>query len=243
MSEERTFTAWVMTEQGEPCVESTLSLPPPPAGEAVIEVAGCGVCHTDISFLHMGVPTRHGPPLTLGHEISGTVIEVGEGVDTALLGEPVLVPAVLPCGECELCRAGYRRICRSQVMPGNDRHGGFASHVTVPARYLCPVGEDVLAKHELWEISVVADAITTPFQAVRLAGDGSISAEALLLAGELDEVPSFKEAKRAFETRYVVGLLRRCGGNISHAARLAKKDRKDFYDVIRRTGVNPSEFR
>ena len=80
-------------------------------------------------------------------------------------------------------------------------------------------------------------------QAVRLSGDGSISAEALLLAGELDEVPSFKEAKRAFETRYVVGLLRRCGGNISHAARLAKKDRKDFYDVIRRTGVNPSEFR
>jgi two-component system response regulator GlrR len=80
-------------------------------------------------------------------------------------------------------------------------------------------------------------------QAVRLAGDGAISAEALLLAGELEEVPSFKEAKRAFETRYVMGLLRRCGGNISHAARLAKKDRKDFYDVIRRTGVDPSEFR
>jgi two-component system response regulator GlrR len=80
-------------------------------------------------------------------------------------------------------------------------------------------------------------------QAVQLAGDGAISAEALLLAGGIDEVPSFKEAKRAFETRYVVGLLRRCGGNISRAARLAKKDRKDFYDVIRRTGVNPAEFR
>ncbi|MFP8878778.1 MAG: sigma 54-interacting transcriptional regulator [Myxococcota bacterium] len=80
-------------------------------------------------------------------------------------------------------------------------------------------------------------------QAVLLVGDGAISAEALLLAGDPDEVPSFKEAKRAFETRYVVGLLRRCGGNISRAARLAKKDRKDFYDVIRRTGVNPSEFR
>ncbi len=80
-------------------------------------------------------------------------------------------------------------------------------------------------------------------QAVQLAGDGSISAEALLLAGELDNVPSFKEAKRAFETRYVVGLLRRCNGNISRAARLAKKDRKDFYDVIRRTGVDPTDFR
>ena len=80
-------------------------------------------------------------------------------------------------------------------------------------------------------------------QAIKLAGSGSISAEALVLASEGEEIPSFKEAKRAFETRYVVGLLRRCGGNISRAARLAKKDRKDFYDVIRRTGVNPAEFR
>lgn len=80
-------------------------------------------------------------------------------------------------------------------------------------------------------------------QAVRLAGDGAISAEALMLGAEGDDVPSFKEAKRAFETRYVEGLLRRCNGNISRAARLAKKDRKDFYDVIRRTGVDPTEFR
>jgi two-component system response regulator GlrR len=80
-------------------------------------------------------------------------------------------------------------------------------------------------------------------QAVRLVGDGAISAEALMLATEGDEVPSFKEAKRAFETRYVEGLLRRCNGNISRAARLAKKDRKDFYDVIRRTGVEPGQFR
>jgi two-component system response regulator GlrR len=80
-------------------------------------------------------------------------------------------------------------------------------------------------------------------QAVKLAGNGSISAEALMLSLDSEDVPSFKEAKRAFETRYVVGLLRRCGGNISRAARLAKKDRKDFYDVIRRTGVDPAEFR
>jgi two-component system response regulator GlrR len=79
--------------------------------------------------------------------------------------------------------------------------------------------------------------------ALRLSGNGAISAEALMLSAELEQVPSFKEAKRAFERRYVSVLLRRCGGNISHAARLAKKDRKDFYDVIRRTGVDPGEFR
>jgi 6-hydroxycyclohex-1-ene-1-carbonyl-CoA dehydrogenase len=170
MTMPKTFEAWVMTAKGEPCARRELPLVDPPAGEAVVEVAGCGVCHTDISFLYMGVPTRQEPPLALGHEIAGTVAAVGDGVDQGLVGRPVLVPAVLPCGECALCRAGHRRICRAQVMPGNDRHGGFASHVTVPARYLCPVGEDVLARHELWEISVVADAITTPFQAVRLSG-------------------------------------------------------------------------
>lgn len=80
-------------------------------------------------------------------------------------------------------------------------------------------------------------------QSLQLSSDGVISAESLMLATDGDEVPSFKDAKRAFETRYVEGLLRRCSGNISRAARLAKKDRKDFYDVIRRTGVDPSEFR
>jgi len=80
-------------------------------------------------------------------------------------------------------------------------------------------------------------------QALRLSGSGAISAEALMLSAQPEDVPSFKDAKRAFERRYVTGLLRRCGGNISRAARLAKKDRKDFYDVIRRTGIDPSEFR
>jgi two-component system response regulator GlrR len=80
-------------------------------------------------------------------------------------------------------------------------------------------------------------------QSVRIGNAGVISAESLMLSTEGDVVLSFKDAKRAFETRYVEGLLRRCSGNISRAARLAKKDRKNFYEVIRRTGVDPSAFR
>ncbi len=95
---------------------------------------------------------------------------------------------------------------------------------------------------ELWPGNV-AELRERIRHAVKIAGGDPISPEALLLACDGQDVPSFKEAKRAFETRYVVGLLRRCGGNISRAARLARKDRKDFYDVIRRTGVNPQEFR
>jgi two-component system response regulator GlrR len=58
-----------------------------------------------------------------------------------------------------------------------------------------------------------------------------------------DGIPSFREAKRAFEREYVTRLLRLCHGNISQAARLAQKDRKDFYDVMRRNSINPPDFR
>lgn len=167
-----TMDAWLMTAPGEPLEHRELPLGPPPAGELTVEIAGCGVCHTDLSFLYQGVQTRAELPLVLGHEISGVVSAVGEGVDASLVGKPVIVPAVLSCGECELCRKDQRRICRKQVMPGNDRHGGYASHVTVPARYVCPVGEEVLAKNELWELAVVSDAVTTPFQAVKRSGLG-----------------------------------------------------------------------
>jgi 6-hydroxycyclohex-1-ene-1-carbonyl-CoA dehydrogenase len=176
MTTETASKAWMMTAQAQPCEERDLPMGETAPGEALIEVAGCGVCHTDISFLYQGVPTRSELPLTLGHEISGKVLAVGEGVDESLVGKPVLVPAVMPCGDCELCKSGHGRICRGQVMPGNDRHGGFASHIQVPARFLCPIGEDVLSKCELWELSVVADAITTPFQAIKNSG---------LAAGEL----------------------------------------------------------
>ncbi len=163
---DRTIEAWVMTAPGEPMVSRELPWPDVPPGEALVRVAGCGVCHTDVSFLYQGVKTRADLPLTLGHEITGTVVEVGEKTDPGLVDKPVVVPAVLPCGRCERCRSGHLRICREQVMPGNDRHGGYASHVLVPARYLCEVDDALLATHELWELSVVSDAMATPFQAV-----------------------------------------------------------------------------
>lgn len=161
--------AWVMTAVNAPLERREVPAREPGPGEAVVKVAGCGVCHTDLSFLH-GVKTRQEPPLVLGHEISGIVTAIGEGCNAALLGQAVIVPAVLPCGECDLCRAGFRTICRKQVMPGNDRDGGFASHVVVPSRFLCPVPDAALASHELWELAVVSDAVSTPFQAVQRSG-------------------------------------------------------------------------
>lgn len=132
------------------------------AGEVIVKIAGCGVCHTDISFWHHGVKTKHALPLTLGHEISGTVV-AGE---KEWINQAVIIPAVLPCGKCELCQQGRSNICRHQLMPGNDFHGGFASHIKVPSQYLCKVPEKVLQKYRLEELAVIADAISTPYQVI-----------------------------------------------------------------------------
>jgi 6-hydroxycyclohex-1-ene-1-carbonyl-CoA dehydrogenase len=188
------WEGWFMTAPGAPFERRGARTTTASPGEAVVEVAGCGVCHTDLSFLLHGVKTRSALPLVLGHEISGYVREVGDGVDSSLLGRAVIVPAVLPCGECDLCKSGRRAICRAQIMPGNDRDGGYASHVVVPARYLCPVPDRVLETHQLWELAVVSDAVSTPFQAVKrsglvrgdfaiVVGTGGIGLHAVQIAG------------------------------------------------------------
>lgn len=155
-------TAYQMTAKDEPFEEVTLTLPEPGPAEAVVQVAGCGVCHTDVSFWHYGVPTRHQLPLVLGHEISGTVV----AGPAHLKGKAVIVPAVLPCGECDLCKRGRSNICQNQKMPGNDFHGGFACHALVPSRYVVPVPEAALTDHSLAELAVIADAVSTPYQVI-----------------------------------------------------------------------------
>jgi 6-hydroxycyclohex-1-ene-1-carbonyl-CoA dehydrogenase len=146
----------------------------PGDGEVLVEVAGCGVCHTDLGFYYDGVPTRHPLPLTLGHEISGRVVGAGRGAE-AWIGRAVVVPAVIPCGACAACADGQGAICPRQVFPGNDVHGGFASHVVVPARGLCLVpdlSDRARNPHgiDLASLSVIADAVSTPYQAIVRAG-------------------------------------------------------------------------
>ena len=133
------------------------------ADKAFVKIAGCGVCHTDLSFWHYGVKTKKELPLTLGHEISGTVVDG----PAEWVGKNVIIPAVLPCGECELCKKGRSNMCQKQLMPGNDFHGGFASHIKVPSRFLCSVPDQLLTKYPLEKLSVIADAISTPYQVIK----------------------------------------------------------------------------
>jgi 6-hydroxycyclohex-1-ene-1-carbonyl-CoA dehydrogenase len=132
-------------------------------GESLVQVAGCGVCHTDLGYFYDGVLTVSKPPLTLGHEISGTVV-TGE-----LAGRNVIVPAVMPCNNCPICAAGRGNRCLAQKMPGNslEQYGGFSSHIVVPSQDLCVVAD--IKGLPLSHYAVVADAVTTPYQAAMRA--------------------------------------------------------------------------
>ena len=156
-----------LTAAGGPLELVDLPDPVPAAGQVRVRVAGCGVCHTDIGFWRDGVPTRQVLPLTLGHEISG-VVDAADAAFGHLMGRQVIVPAVIPCGECALCREGRGNACRAQIMPGNDIDGGFAEAVVVPGRGLCVVEDR--GPYALAELSVVADAVSTPYQAVVRSG-------------------------------------------------------------------------
>src|SRR5512134_859595 len=125
---------WLMTAPQAP-LERARFAAEPGAGEVTVAVAGCGVCHTDLGYFYDGVRTNAPLPLALGHEIAGRVVAAGPGAES-WVGSAVIVPAVLPCGKCDLCERGLAPICRDQKMPGNDIQGGFASHVVVPARGL-----------------------------------------------------------------------------------------------------------
>ena len=153
---------------GSPLARRGLRVAGPGPGEAVVEVLACGLCHTDLGYADGSVPPRHPLPLTLGHEVVGTVVAGGAGA-LGLVGRQVIVPAVLPCGQCAFCRAGRGNACPDQKMPGNDVDGGFATHLVVPAAPLVPL-ETAPPGFDVRELSVVADAVSTAYQAVRRSG-------------------------------------------------------------------------
>ena len=156
---------WVMTSPGAPLVSAEFN-PSPGSSEVVVEIARCGVCHTDLGYYYDGVRTKHTLPLTLGHEISGRVVDTGSDARW-WMDRAVIVPAVIPCGTCDACRRGKSTICPNQKMPGNDNHGGFATHIVVPARGLCAVDEALLKSVGI-ELPMSRDRMLPPIK----RGDG-----------------------------------------------------------------------
>lgn len=140
--------------------------PSPGPGEVLVRVVGCGMCHTDLHYLDHGVKTFKEPPIILGHEAAGTVEKLGDGSANVAEGDRVLIPAVLSCGTCRYCRRGRENICDNLVMLGNNMDGAYAEFVVVPASQLISVPASI----PLERASIIADAVSTPYHAVKHRG-------------------------------------------------------------------------
>ncbi|WP_394551948.1 zinc-binding dehydrogenase [Agromyces sp. MMS24-JH15] len=140
--------AFVIRGPGDAGIEE---VPAPVAapGEVVVDVARAGVCGTDVEFftgemqyLHEGHAAF---PMRIGHEWSGTVSAVGEGVDRAWLGRRVTGDTMLGCGVCARCLDGRQHVCefRTELGIRGGRHGALAEQVAVPARALHDLPDEV----------------------------------------------------------------------------------------------------
>jgi 6-hydroxycyclohex-1-ene-1-carbonyl-CoA dehydrogenase len=176
------------------------------AGDVLVKIAGCGVCHTDLSYFYDGVPTVTKPPLTLGHEISGTVVAAGPGAES-LVGKNVIVPAVMPCNSCDICAKDRGNRCLGQKMPGNSLgiYGGFSDYIPVPAHDLCVI-EDLKGR-PLENYAVIADAATTPYQAAMRAE--LAAGDPVLITGVTGGVGVYMaQVAKAFGAKPLVGMAR-----------------------------------
>lgn len=167
MNAQVNMTAMVLERRGGPLVVRTLSMPEPGPGEVLLKVHACGVCRTDL-HIHDGELAHGKLPVTMGHEIVGSVMAVGKGVTAFKPGERLGVPWLAwTCGECAYCRSGRENLCDRARFTGYDRDGGYAEYAITDHRFclrLPPTYDDAHAAPLLC-------AGLIGYRALRLAGD------------------------------------------------------------------------
>ncbi len=154
---------WQMVAPGK-MERATIDTPELKMDDVLVEIAGSGICRSDSTIFYGEAPT--GMPRTLGHEICGTI----RAGDTSLVGKEVIIPAVMPCHHCPICKGGRGNRCLEAKIPGYTMgiYGGNASHIVVPKRDLCYIGEK--NNIPLAHFAVVADAVASAYQAAKRAG-------------------------------------------------------------------------
>lgn len=184
-----TRRALVVEQPGSIAVVEREELRPGP-GEVVARPAYCGLCGTDLDLLGGKVDAafvRY--PLTLGHEWSGRVEAVGEGVTGIAPGQRCVAEGIIPCGACTSCLAGATNVCEIYDEVGFTREGGAGDQILVPASVVHALDESV----SLLDAAVVEPSavVLTGLEKIRprpglrvlVVGDGTIALLAVLLAG------------------------------------------------------------
>ena len=134
---DRTMKAAVVRAFGQPLVIDEVPVPRPGPGEVLVQIAACGVCHTDLHAAEGDWPVKPQPPFIPGHEGVGNVVAVGAGVSHVKEGDRVGIPWLhSACGYCEHCLGGWETLCERQQNTGYSVNGSFAQYALANAGYV-----------------------------------------------------------------------------------------------------------
>lgn len=155
--------------QKKPLVPMDLPIPVPGAGEVLLKVSACGVCHTELDEIEGRTPPPR-LPVVLGHQVVGVVDGRGPGCRNYVVGDRVGVAWIYSaCGGCEYCKRGLENLCRRFKATGRDADGGYAQYMTVPETFAYKIPEafsDV-------EAAPLLCAGAIGYRSLRLAGIGN----------------------------------------------------------------------
>lgn len=162
-----TMRASVLHRAGELTIEH-VALPLLEPGDVRVEIAAVGLCGSDVHFFEHGrvgdlQVTR---PLILGHEASGTIVEVAPGMREELVGTRVAIEPQRPCRACAQCRAGRYNLCPHMRFPSAPpENGAFAEYLTIPADFAHPIPHSMT-----FEEAAMVEPLSVGIAAVRKAG-------------------------------------------------------------------------
>ena len=159
--------AMLFEQARQPLQQVELPDPSPGLGQVLISVHACGVCRTDLHIFD-GELTEPKLPLVLGHQIVGTVAQVGEGAERFAVGERVGVPWLgWTCGECRYCLSGRENLCDRARFTGYDLDGGYAELAVADERFCFPIP----AGYPDLQAAPLLCAGLIGYRALRLVGD------------------------------------------------------------------------
>jgi threonine dehydrogenase-like Zn-dependent dehydrogenase len=146
-------------------------------GMAILRPDATGICGSEVEG-YLGKMGNRTPPLVMGHEFAGTVVEVGEGVDHRLVGRSVAVNPLSSDETCRLCRTGHTNLCPNRALIGIHSPGGFAEYVRAPVENVYPLPEDL---PDGARIGALAEPLANGVHAVRLRGTGEAVEHAVII--------------------------------------------------------------
>jgi D-arabinose 1-dehydrogenase-like Zn-dependent alcohol dehydrogenase len=172
----------------EPLRDAVVAAPKLGSTDVLIAIKATGICHSDQHY-RSGVLSTGPLPITLGHEVSGVIEDVGAGVTRLRRGQRVVVHYLAFCGECRFCRSGNEQFCAEAQMIGKHRDGGYAERMVMPEASVVVLPDEIPFAHgavmmcsTMTSFHALRKARVRPGETVAVFGAGGLGMSALQLA-------------------------------------------------------------